>query len=896
MKSRKKALKTLLILTITLSLTATATSQAIEENEIWVHENTDSTITQASSCEEDEGRIQLEHENKEFSKNVTDGFNFTESFEDEPYGKYNASLFCSGNFNESNTFKLKKFRLSNPVLNSDSKYRGDKFEVKTDVDVAGGKLKGNIEFKLSMLGADFTSLSADTTKNGKTYNLISKIPEDPEEVNTGEKVLEINATYYSGSDKQVQDKIDVEKTLSVEDPWKNTKILSRTPEKDIISYKSLDEFNQNVTVRYRGNEGVRGLVSNDFFLTVEDENGTVLNGLEEERMINSQVISQQKGKYRLTLNSIPQIDVGEYNFKIGVEKDDGKKHVFSELGVHRYLTFSGTVKDSKGKPVSVNIDAVRDRKSPGIKTSGGSYTAQLLPGKYNMTVDLPDLSIEFRGVKISKETVDFRNGVQPIKYDAIKSKQLEGEVQGTTVNNAASVKFGIPFEKSRVIMGYDGSQLSYENVKVMQCSDWSGNKCFGEWGTTNSEETMVDLGQVSFPATPLKNDRDDNVLRNAFMVIKNTELLPKQLQLTEDRVARGSKVPVQGRIETPSGNKVSDVDVKISVLKQGSYVNNETVTTSSSGTFQANMKVPEESTTYSVEVRAEKPPFQGFQKTDLGTFDVYVPREIKLSPPDKIEFSPGTTSKMTFDVINGGQADAKNVKLRVKNLKNTWYDFAQQEWDKLKPGEQRQAVMTVEIPEDYCSDECTEYPKFNVEVVASSDGEPLKTVETVQAVVNKDNGSTQQTGSNSASKGMGVDTPNVMRATGDFLKRQSSLNIALGLVLIFLITLAGAVKHKQSSTTRGGRGRGQNRGRRGGSGRPQISNESGSQPASNNKVLEVSPKETVEKNPDSSQTEEKSHEETREIKESEDDGIRCGKCGEEFDTESALDIHKQAIH
>lgn len=792
---------------------------------------------------------------------------------DSYYGAYDVSITCNG----TKEYREDVFSINNLEINSfrkigDSKnWRGERISLSADVTVSGPKNAGQFTYNIDLINNGERSNLANEETTMSDIDLNPRIPED---VSPGTSPIVLTVDYNPSNAQSVSESREI--GINIQSPW-SIEISNRTLGDRLVNYDKLNNFDRNVEIEYKG-EAVNDLANSNFYLTVKTDNNTIVQGLNERKndFLSSQLISYQEGKYKLGFRSVPRLDVGKYKFEIGVEDDETGKTIVDQFSVDKYISFSGTVIDSSGSAVNTNFGAVRDRTSPGITSSGGEYSANLLPGQYNMTVAFPELTLDLTNVRINKNTVNFKGDNQPIRYNELSSEQLIGTIQGATVLNAISVDFAIPYEKASAVMSYDSSKAAFDEVEVMQCREWVGSECSGEWQSTEGNNTKVDLGQVTFPvdSTDLQGRK---IMRSAFMVIKNTKLVPKDLAITDDRVARGSPIPLSGKVETTNGNAVSDVKVKISILKGEEYIQNSTVTTASDGTFRAVTEVPKEIGTYNIEITGIKEPFRSFNVEDAGTFDVFVPRELSLTTPDSTEFYIGQQSEISFGVVNSGSAKVKDVKLRIKGLKNTWYEFQKQEWSSLNPGDRRQAVMQVNLPEDYCSDECKEYPKFDVEVIGKSGGQSLRTVKSIQAVVTKKNSSASGVSSSKS------DDSSMFRSTGKFLERQSSLNIALGLILIFMMVLVAAVKQKKDDDGRSSRNAVSYSGStgsqsRGNGGRPNV------------KKPEVS---SSDPNPDENTSKEQ---EEKEDNDDEDAGLTCGKCGEGFDTKSALKIHEQAIH
>ncbi|PSH02309.1 MAG: hypothetical protein BRC26_01215 [Nanohaloarchaea archaeon QH_8_44_6] len=148
-------------------------------------------------------------------------------------------------------------------------------------------------------------------------------------------------------------------------------------------------------------------------------------------------------------------------------------------------------------------------------------------------------------------------------------------------------------------------------------------------------------------------------------------------------------------------------------------------------------------------------------------------------------------------------------------------------------------------------------------------------------------------------------------ATGEFLARQSSLNIALGLIMVFVLSLAGAVKKKKDQEAGNSRSGGfsptgasaspTSRGSRSSSSssRPSVTKPDVSvSDGADQKSVEEGDKETAQNSSGNLDNESKGQQDNGSSEqEGADSGSHnCSVCGEGFETPSGKKLHEKAVH
>lgn len=810
----------------------------------------------------------------------------------EQYGNYALELECgTGGVDDTTGFMVKKLTLAREEQDRSLElYRGDSFQIR--LNATNGFEQITLDDSASSFSAGFLEAGqldiVYNSPDGKDAVLETRVPEDAE---IGEHFLVSGFTYDSpsGETVSVESENAGDVRVKVKKPWQ-AEVVNKTPARGEISYSKLssDLGNMFVDVRVERKGSPRNALNSDaFYVEVEKDSGA-----KNEYPVDSDRL-EGDGMYRLKLTKLPTLSLGEHEFNFFLDK--GGETDITNFTVSQYITLSGSITDATGRPVSPSIQVERDGLVQTFAASGGSYSMDLLPGEYNFSINFEEAAARFDEVELKKGVMG------SIAYDDVPVDQLSSQVEGVTVINAVSVKFGYPFDEAQVTMSYNPNDVSFQDLRVFQCKQWKFRSrfCGSDWELieVNRSQIFPTVGKVVFEADPVNITKDRNFLQNGFMIVRNTQLEPTFLELSEQRVPVGTEFEVQGNIVTAEGNTVEGVTVVASVLEDGEVVRNVTGETDSEGNFAVPVSAPEEDGTYEVKAEVSQTPYSGFSRTLDGSLDTYTQRSVSLREPGTVEFYPGRESETRFTVVNTGQAPIKDVKMRINGLKNTWYSFQKGSWDEISPGSSKTALMEVTLPEDYCGDECREYPQFDAEVVARSGEKSLNDVLTIQSVVTKEANATDLPEPDGASS-EGVETPGVVTATGDFLASQSSLNIFLGLMTVFVLALAGAIKRKQPSNSDrelrdigGASGGGQVSGRSSGDRPTRISSE-----PQVSSPEEADEKEGTESTDETADVEEKTEGQDSGGTNLDGENHTCDVCGEEFDTESALSLHKKAVH
>lgn len=861
---RIRGTKSIALLSALILLIGLGSSLSIDDGTAW-KEEANPVVNGTSTCDNvsiDGTEVDVTNEefDHEFSTNKASG-------------EYTVSESCSSD--TSNVILDSVTVDRTDPANTVEAYKGKQFDVEYQGSLQVRSFNpDNLELDASFLsGTDLIETEIGTNSNSKTIDI--RIPND---LKTDTYYLKTLFDYSEVQDEEVDNTGTL--AVNVRPTWES-ETQNMTPEDGKISYQELGDLSVDTRITEKG-EPSNTLEPSDFYLKVENhQSGEVsdrLDVLEANRL-------PSEGEYRISLESIPQLSLGRYNFILGLDKDDGK--VVENITVSKYILFSGSMTDSAGSPVNGEIFIEKEGFERRVNVdNSGVFSGNVLPGRYNFTLQFPEAELLLEGVKLdsSEEQVNDGKAVGNIRYDDVTIGSVGDSLEGVTVSNALAVWFGYPFQDGRMTMQYDTTKVNPDNLKVYECVGWNieSVNCYdnSEWEEVDVKRSWIHptVGTVSFPVTPY-NVTGSSQLLNGYMVVRNTPLKLDYIEFDDDdmRVKKGGSLGITGEITTPSGESVGDVPVEAEFIdNSGETVGSASLTrTASNGVFSFGKSVPQEEGAYRVKISAEKKPYSGISSVIDRSFDTFTQKDISIQADDTTSFYVGEKASTDFTIINSGQASLEDVKVSINGFSQDWYSFKKREWSSLDQGETVKAVMDTELPNDYCEDSCQDYRSIEVEVSASSDGNKINDISPFQAQIRKDSpenqSSEQKESSENDSSSFSVPS------TGEFFERQGSVNVALGMITLFVLILAMAVKKKNDDGDR--------------SGRSMMSGSTGqASMGGRSSVPETNVKSTEQEEEEDDQEEELS------TADEEEDEFECGTCGERFDTESARDLHEQAMH
>lgn len=939
MKTRpQKIRKTTVLLTVLLLLTGFAVAdddthvsldnENIQDgSHIWLSsdkfenedEISDVTLNIEANCPDTstERTLTLTTPDDEINENTEEESISIELENEYGFGVYNLELDC-----EDTTSKLDfiiddidaSFLRYDPeeVHNSNSLSVFLDIQTETSVDIS----ESNFDFTEAIIFPDNEELNDKEvrTLSNDELELRGEVPRS-ELVSSGDKNLGLEVLF-----EHENTEISLEPNahgFRVEDPWV-IEIREGLLEENQVDYSEIS--NGSLGTVYLEFEGEPYEASQtDFYVDIEGSSNTgSVRGFS----------TGNEGEYEIEFTTVPDLEIGEYPVEIGLEDQEV---VITRFNVLNFLSFQGQIKDYHGDGVDSEIDIYSDSETwnrlhggrLGIDAIDGFYEERILPGTYDMSIDFEDtFQLETHGVNVGTR------GDRRIAYDTIPRTELEeNQIEGVRVIRGLGVLFSYDVNDAYGTIQYGYGDVDTSEAQILRCENYVFDRECDSWETVPRGNVSFDPPEasVTFPIEPRTNpDSDQNYIMDAFVLAETTSLVP-EIEVSTDRTPIGETFYVEGTITDGSDNEVSDANIEVELREGERLVKEVEAITDSSGEFRTAIEAPdrpEETGYYDIRVSGEREPYNGFSMEENNIIEVYVDRDITVDGPDQIELPVGYEVEQEFTITNTGQEELEDISFWISEIDNNFYDASEDSWDSLDAGESASTTVTFEIPEGYFDEdeEPLENHNFNIEVTASSsEGQEQDLFTGVATITDDVSGSRTVEEEQETDGSRSLDASSVSGPTGEFLAAQSSLNIALGLIMIFTLILATAIKKKKNTDDDNGRRDvGGNNNLLSSSGtaktqkprgemrkdKPNITaktedknsnveqNSQSSEPNKDNQ--EESSKEDKAQQPEKDNSSDNEQDDSS--NEEDADDFTCDVCGEEFDTESAKDLHKQALH
>jgi hypothetical protein len=618
--------------------------------------------------------------------------------------------------------------------------------------------------------------------------------------------------------------------------------------------------------------------------------------------------------YRISIDDYSELNdlsPGTYRFNLNVRYDpvggglDSPEVIeVDETIIYKEEGFVGVVTDSGGNGVVSEMKLTGSDSEQVITTdSTGSYSTTLKESVYDVkasffatsgeTSSPPDVTYSLSNVDLSK--ADLRPGASPVRFDYQEDPQVN--IEGLRPVNLAMMKFAYPIGGvDNLDIAFNSGELNPKDLQVFECSSWifEASSCSGSWEQVD-EEDLTRNAAPSFTAgindVDLYDIEGDSILMNAYVIGTNSEInLQSSLDIPNLRVKQGGRFEASGTLVDEDNDRVENAEVELSFIGTDRELN---TTTDNTGTFDLSGDLDLEKGNYQLRLEASKPPYESLEIESNETFEVYKMKDISVDAQSDPVIPPGEEYDITYTVTNSGQTALNDVTVDVSGVQRDKYTLSTQRIESLEPEETSEIILTLDPPEEFQTP-----PAIDFVATGTAEGEEV-TASANTLVTFDDSGETQEQKSNESKNdsknvnGTGTDGNAVQQLsqfTGEFVESQSDMNLALGLILVFAAILAVAVK-KRNDEGDGRRGRD---GRGGDRGRPvqsaQIS------PTQVKPSEEEDSAQPVQENGDEDDEEVEGSEDEQDAGEDEEDLEKCDTCGETFDTESGLKLHREAIH
>ena len=687
-----------------------------------------------------------------------------------------------------------------------------------------------------------------------------------------------------------------------------------------VQYSNLDGLTYNFDVR-KG-RGVSGtLYEEDFVVSIEkvDSGETVYS---EQHWIETS--ESENAEYSISLGNIPDLDTGRYNFRFSILKN-GDKVPIDSLRVVKSLQFEGQVRDSRENGVKTEMTLVQNERTvPVTAGSDGLYSKQIRGDSFKR-IDLdffdrgrqsPDTSLTLRDVELG--TGDSSRSSEAIKYQYWENPPVS--VPGLDPVNMMAVKFGHQIKGGAdTEIVFDPSNINPENLEVFRCQSWNfqGRKCMSTWSKVQDSRKSISYTNWNVKVQDLKlhhisedvGGKEKDILLNAYIVGTSSRLgLEGQeapLSVNKQRIEAKGDLEISGTVIGSDGNYVEDASVDIELRKDGNVTKSFSTESDERGEFTIKGKAPSESGKYRIQVSIQKKPYKPFTTESSSELEVYYRKSMEMKSPEKDSILLGAQEDISFQLENTGQVEINSLSVELEGLEKSLYTKKSVP-ESIQPGETKKISYSVNIPRSYCPYPCGQPPSFTLKAEGSALDQNVRAMSTVFTSV--DDGAFNESESNN-SLSSSDDTGFVSKVsnsledpTGSFLKRQSSVNIALGLIMVFTMVLAVAVKKRKND--------GGDRNRFGGQGFQSYSSGSSFSPGSSDSGFSgrdtdnrFDSEDSPQASDDGSGWRKYSEKDSGNVYSGEDDSEKqvssedgkfvCEETGESFDTKAALKMHKK---
>lgn len=751
---------------------------------------------------------------------------------------------------------------------------------------------------------------------GRDYRVVLH-PFIPKDVPGGHHQIQIELTYKSNDGEFLERMTTARRATYL--PGIRAKKMN--PAQDIlygeVGKVNLDLFVEPYYRKYQVSE-------EDFMLEI--------NGKEYTGVFDLQKVEDSPGKYSLDLDTVPELPTEKDKFNVNIFfKDSAKESAERFIEIASYdvtskVEFQGYVRNAKQRPVKTEFRVSKKAEYVQFDTlENGFFSKQFEPG--NRTFAMKFFQGELKGELRLREVRMKPQYDSKVRFDY--SEDPSTNIPGIKAINKMSVVFGHPFTESgsTASMKFDPEGVDPTNVNVFECNKWNfqGERCLSGWEKIPESDVSRNTPQyrLIFPVDPLKTKyfkTDKKVLTSAYVIGKRAGLgLQGGITLkgpeAEGRLPVDEELEVEGRIVAGGSNGVPGANVSIAVLDDDrNVVKTFGDITDGEGFFTADTRI-ENPGTYTLEVSASHDSYDGFKVEQGQEIEVYMTEGMELTRPDSSEadITIGEQSRLEITAENTGNTDIESVRLDSGGINSEYVNFSDNGFS-IESGEEKTVFMNLMIPQENSLDN---FPTITVSASGEGEKGEVESELEIPGVLRSTGTETKESDTeeqdNTEDSGFSTSDVPGAEATGEFLASQSTLNIALGLIMVFLMVLAGAMrKNKNGSSNRrrrnvmgqkshGSRGGGARRGNGNG-----HSNRAGVKPPKVSPASQDAADRDQESGTEEDENQDASEEESEgdvdevadevENEEGSSSSIMCDVCGEEFDTEAGVKLHKETSH
>jgi hypothetical protein len=384
-------------------------------------------------------------------------------------------------------------------------------------------------------------------------------------------------------------------------------------------------------------------------------------------------------------------DLGPGNNELKVDIEYGGFSASDTESLYYMIQVHGEIRNAGNGGVPATLIFTGNDWSESVRTNVNGYFLLNVPsGTYTLEMGFPD-SIHARaeGVEILEPLNDF------VRFDSYSAS----EIDGIRVAKVFALEFSHDFERMVVRAAYDGSVVDDESTLMLYtCDDWNidSRSCNGRWEDLDFDIDAV-KNEIEFTLDHL----------SGFVIGKRSEL---ELEATINRreYASGQTIQLAGVVSDETGRKIDNA--KVSYYIQGG--SDGYVRTSQNGIYSASIPVPKGGGEYTLEVKVS----QGNMKQDSRQllFSVKSVTDFAVIPPIRLDVQEGASSNAEVVVINNGEEDLENLRVRITGIPLDWLEIEPESWGDLYAGDEKRIGLKIQP-------ESPEQEVYTVDVEVSSD-------------------------------------------------------------------------------------------------------------------------------------------------------------------------------
>lgn len=399
--------------------------------------------------------------------------------------------------------------------------------------------------------------------------------------------------------------------------------------------------------------------------------------------------------------SIPELSSGDYT--LSIKSISGLYSSTSTIPLTSVLSLGGEILDASGKGVQVSMMFRNNANGiiSKIDSNGGAYNINIVPGDYGVSANFGGgtLIADINNVTFNSEIIKYGSN---INFDSFVGSS---PITGVHVTKVVVLEFGYGFENAVLTIPYDGTLVNNEdNLKVYRCDKWNFalRRCNGEWKELNSE---------IYPIPDIVKVNVDKF--GAFVLGEQKSLDFNVVSVTEKTIYLGDTIPIEGQVLDSDGEEISGATI---TLKVENYTS--TTTTLSDGSFLGYVTMPYKEGAFELEISADKQPF--LPVVEKRVVKTSKKREVSILLPESVSVDIDKSKIIDLTVINSGQVDLTDITILVNGISLKNYNIVPSKINELKPGEQREVKMTVDISSESCGEKCNQYYLVGMEVKAKT--------------------------------------------------------------------------------------------------------------------------------------------------------------------------------